>query len=356
MIPKFVHADFQSRDNNYVSIKPCRPDGRDKPSDCCLLDITNDVQEKQPLRADCNAMQLEAKNLFEIEGGCVKDKNGKFNNTLCLEPESLNSGAPPGKFSLWTHMGAAGPFTNAKGKPLDGLSMKCVCQSKNDLVLNGDIDYFNMNVFGPTECTRKGLFSRRPAQSVACDGTLALPVKETTGDLFSKLAALGLNKEKLEVITSLERRQLIFLALPALYKNFYSYLTRKGFDEWPNVLKWPFFAEDTCPDKGATSLAYPPTTFPPYVLGGLTEFTFPQKARRLGLCALYSDDRFFCPAKQNPTLKRVAKWNYERILAKGTFADGSIWRSYGILQCRRKCKATPDGTPYVGDGPHGLLH
>jgi hypothetical protein len=345
---------FDYRDSNYLSVKPCRPGG--VPSACCLLDLDSDFQESNPLPANCDAMALEGKQLFVIEGGCSKDTSGKYTNPLCLQPGDLDAGAPPSKFSLWSHMGAAGPFTNSKGQPLDGLPMKCVCESTNDLFYKDKVDYFTLDVITPTECSKKGLLGIKPPLGVSCDGSMALPSEAKTSNLYDAFGNVGLNKTKIELLSLWEQQKLMLLGLPDLYKSLYSYLTRSGFTEWPNVLKWPFLTNDSCPEKGATSLAYPKLTFPPYVFGGNKEATVPKKVGPLGLCALYANNKFFCPSHQNADLKTVVKWDLSRLFPKGTFADGSTWNPYGLVECFIHCKATAEGTAYIGNGPHGLLH
>jgi hypothetical protein len=328
----------------------------------------NDFQERNPLPTNCAAMELEGKNLFEIEGGCTKDENGAFTNVICLEPGAVGSSAVPEKFTLWSHVGAAGPFTNSKGVAIDGLPMNCICESIASGVSIANIKYFNLNVFTPGQCSgRSGfsdfvylLFGRRPAQSVPCNGfpvstsTQSLTIIETP-DLFNRIVKEGVGRVQLYLLNRLERRQLIFLALPALYRSLYSYLTRQGFTEWANVLKWPFLGTDTCAEKNATSLAYPASTFPPYVFGGITEVTYPLPPKLFGLCAYYTDTTFFCPAHQNANLQPVTSWNYNRFTPSGTFANGSTWRPYGPLECLSKCKIQAEGTAYIGDGPHGIL-
>jgi hypothetical protein len=349
-------------------VKPCRPNGRDKPSDCCLLDITNDFQEKNPLPANCDDIQREGKELFEIEGGCAKNENGTYSNVICLEPGDVTAGALPSRYSLWSHMGAAGPFTNSRGVPLDGLPMKCICDSVADSANLNNIDYFNLNVFSPSQCCTDGpweiLFGRNPALSVPCEGPpvfagsrseVSANTLQKTSDLLNDFVAQGLTKLQLVLLSRFERRELIFLVLPTLYGALYTYLTREGFTEWPNVLKWPRLSGDTCPAKNATSLAYPPTTFPPYVFGGKTEVTYPKPAPIYGLCALYTDNKLFCPAHQNPLLEPVTSWTYDRFFPKGHFANGSTWLPYGFVDCLTKCKVQAEGTAYIGDGPHGLL-
>jgi hypothetical protein len=259
------------------------------------------------LPANCDAMALEGKQLFVIEGGCSKDNSGKYTNPLCLQPGDLDAGAPPSKFSLWSHMGAAGPFTNSKGQPLDGLPMKCVCESTSDLFFKAKVDYFTLDVITPTECSKKGLLGLKPPLGVSCDGSLALPSQGKSSDLYDAFGDLGLNKTKLKLLSLWEQQKLMLLGLPDLYKSLYSYLTRVGFTEWPNVFKWPFLTNDSCPEKGATSVAYTKVTFPPYVFGGKTESTVPEMVGPLGLCALYASNKFFCPSHQKADLKPVVE-------------------------------------------------
>jgi hypothetical protein len=333
------------------------------------LDITNDFQEKNPLPTNCDDMEREGKMLFEIEGGCTKDENGTFSNVICLEPGDVKAGAFPSKFSLWSQMGAAGPFTNSKGVPLDGLPMKCLCESLADFADVNDVDYFTLNVFSPSQCGTDSafdiLFGRVPALAVSCEGppvftgprygALADTIQRTSS-LLNDFVKQGLTKLQLILLSKFERRELIFLILPTLYQALYTYLNREGFTEWANVLKWPRLSGDTCPAKNATSLAYPPTTFPPYVFGGKTEATFPKPAPPIiDLCALYTDNKLFCPAHQNPLLEPVTSWSYDRFSPKGYFANGSIWSPFGFVDCLTRCQNQADGTAYIGDGPHGLM-
>lgn len=201
------------------------------PSDCCYLDLDNDFQESNPLPADCEAMQLEGKQLFEIEGGCPVDQNGKFTNQICIEPGGIDDGALPQRMSLWTHMGAAGPFTNSKGQPLDDLPMKCVCDSIDDWVPEDEINYYTMKIFTPNECSKKGLLKKKPSQGVKCDGTLAKPVQGKTNELMDQYGALGVKKQATKRVNYLEERQLIFLGLPGMFETFQSYNQRSGFTE-----------------------------------------------------------------------------------------------------------------------------
>jgi hypothetical protein len=307
-------------------------------------------------------MELEGKNLFEIEGGCEKDSNGNYKNVICLQPGEIRASVLPSKLSLWSHVGGAGPFTNSKGVPIDGLPMKCICESiADDIDSFDDVTYFNLNTFTTTQCQDQTFFGRRPALAVPCKG-LPISAKNDSKNILSTsalndaLESQGVDRNGFDLVAQLERRQLLFTVLPALYKTLNSVLNRQGHNEWPNILKWPYFHSDTCAAKNATSLAYPPTTFPPYVLGGETELTFPVSRGPLELCALYTPDNvFFCPSHQNPTFENVESWEYDRYRPRGLFSNGSIWKPYGLLECLAKCPVRAEGTAYIGNGPHGVL-
>lgn len=244
-------------DTNYKSVRPCRPGNI--PSSCCLLDIENDFQETNPLPADCDAMSLEAKNLFEIEGGCAKDKNGKYLNNLCIDNGMVGRGALPERYSLWTQMAAAGPFTNSKGQPLDGLPMKCVCESVSDWYDEDDINIFTLKIFSPTECSKKKSLRKKPSAGVPCDGTFAKPPLGKTSELYDEFKNQGINIQALKHVSWIEDRQLILLGVPGMLKTLVSYMTRQGFSEWPNTIKFPYIVDgaNSCPEKNVTSLPYP---------------------------------------------------------------------------------------------------
>ena len=348
------------RDSNYRSVKPCRPNG--KALDCCLLDVTNDFQERNPLPADCDAMELEGKNLFEIEGGCEKDANGKYANVLCLQPGDVDPGVLPSKLSLWSHVGAAGPFTNSKGVPIDGLPMQCICDTIADNVNVLDLStYYNLNIFTPTQCTAKKRFRRAPLLAVPCTG---LPVSANNGrseshsspsSLYDILESLGVNQKDLALVRALEPRQSLVAIAPALTRTIVSYLNRQGFTEWPNAFKWPRIYDDSCAAKNATALAIPPNLFTPFTLGGKGELTFPKSRGPLELCAATTPDNvYFCPSHQNPLLQNVINWTYNRYSPQGLFSNGSIWKPYGLVECLIKCPVQAEGTAYIGDGPYGL--
>jgi hypothetical protein len=266
--------------------------------------------------------------LFEIEGDCSINGKGKYTNPICIEPGGIDDGAAPSKFSLWTHMGAAGPFTNSRGQPLDDLPMKCVCESIDDSIAEDQIDFFTVKLFTPTECSRKRLFGWKPGQGVTCDGSFAKPPQGKTGDLIDKYKAQGVNTKAFKRVSFFEERQLIFLGIPDMFASLMSYNLRNGFTEWPYISKWPFVANNSCPEKGATPLPYPVYSYAPYTFGGDIRETTPDGTapldsirHHIGLCALYHGNKFFCPSHQNADLKPVIKWDYSRFHPHGIFAD-----------------------------------
>jgi hypothetical protein len=307
-------------------------------------------------------MKLEGKNLFEIEGGCSKDANGKYSNVICLQPGEVKASVAPSELSLWSHVGGAGPFTNSKGIPIDGLPMKCICESVADKVSLSDVTYYSLTAFSPNECQSKGRFFRRqPIQSVSCTGFSVSSMNQNTtilktSALYDLSSKQGVKQGEIRLLSQLERRQLLVLALPTLYRNLNSVLNRQGNMEWPNIVKWPYMHRDSCAAKNVSSLAYPNTTFPPYVLGGETELTFPVSRSALELCSVYNiGNRFFCPSHQNPTLQNVKYWSYKTVSPQGVFANGTVWKPLGILECLTKCRVRPEGTAYIGNGPHGIV-
>lgn len=64
--------------------QPCRPGG--VALDCCKLDISRDPRGLHPIYTTCEMLAIEAKNCFEIEGGCVKNSNGNYPNTMSSHP------------------------------------------------------------------------------------------------------------------------------------------------------------------------------------------------------------------------------------------------------------------------------
>jgi hypothetical protein len=343
-------------DTLYQSVKPCRPGGKEQ--DCCSLNIADDWQETTPLIADCDALHREAKNLFAIEGGCPKNKRGKNLNPVCVEKGEVSNGMKPKDLSLWSNYGAAGPFTNSKGQPLNGLPMKCVCYGLDGRTSADKFDYFIVRNMGPSQCGRSifPLLIFRPAQSIPCNGSLAFDFPPRR-DLLQEYVDQGFARAPLKRVLELERNELSIFAAPDIINSWYSYMGRKNRTEWPAINKFPFNVYmDTCKEKGITAVPFPILSLTPYMLG-TPDPTIKESSilANLGLCAPASVFHYFCPSHQNPTLKPVARWHIDRFNPYGVFADGTLWKPMGLIECLIKCPIQAKGTAYIGNGPHGLV-
>jgi hypothetical protein len=346
-------------DNAYYSVHPCRPNG--VPSDCCVWDIEQDWQERKPLSVDCRAMHTQGKQLFEIEGGCPKDKAGRHLNHLCLEAGGVNKAVSAKSLSLWTHYGASGPFTNSKGQPLDGLPMKCVCYGLHGGASSSSVDYFIVRNLGPSQCgkARRGLIPsrRRPLQSIPCDGSFVL--KNNTvppTNLLKRYADEGYNVDTLRRILKREEQTWTVRALPLIPKLMIEYANRTGYTSWPSVNKFPFNVAgiDSCKEKGVVPVPFPLLSFPAYTAA--VDPTISNALSILGLCAPYSLTQYFCPSFQNARLQPVIRWNIDDPNKPyGIFADGTRWNAMGLIECTIKCKISPIGTSYIGEGPYGIV-
>jgi hypothetical protein len=342
-------------DTNYYSIKPCRPNGI--PSDCCSWNIEEDWQERNPLEVDCSVLHLQAKELFAIEGGCPKDVLGRNLNPICLKQGEVARGASPKALSLWTHYGAAGPFTNSKGRPMNDLPMKCTCYGLDLPARSSNVDYFVVRNLGPSQCGKsRGLFRKiRPPQSILCDGSFAFG-KPPDRTILRDYARTGFNLREYRRILNQEQRKLIGRSLPEVYEVLVDYSLRRGETEWPALGKFPFNGDmDTCKEKGVVPVPFPVLSLTPYMFG-TRENTLPFRKTRLGLCAAYSLTLFFCPTYQNPLLKSVVQWNTEnRADPYGVFADGTYWYPMGLIECSIRCQPKAEGSAYIGEGPLGLV-
>lgn len=360
-------------DSAYYSVQPCRPNGI--ASDCCLFNIEDDWQENNPMPTDCSALSLTGKQLFVIEDGCPTNSEGKQLNQLCIEPGGIADGAVPSKFSLWSHYGAGGPFTNSIGVPIDDFPMKCACLSIDSTVTAAN--FFTLPVFSPTECIERDDYNRI-AQGVKCDGnfTFDSPVRNT----LQGFADQAIDIVAYQKLITKEIKQRIALDLPGLIETLRTYNNREGFTEWANSGKFPFIIEglDTCREKGVSPVPWPVDAMTPYLLG-IRDPTIPRLSNyKVGLCAVNSLNVYFCPSHDNPLLEPVQTWNFGNSVfndgsgvvsnysgQKGTaglfdrkpygiFADGRIFQSMSLAQCALNCRIRAKGTAYIGDGPHGL--
>ena len=251
-------------DMSYFSVQPCRPGG--VPLDCCLLNIEEDEQETNPLQVDCSVLSLKGKKLFAIEDGCPKDSKGDHLNPICIEPDGIDEGALPSKFSLWSHYGAGGPFTNSKGVPIDDFRMKCACLSVDPSIEQSEVNFFTLPVFSPSECVNRTNFGVT-LQGVQCDGVLTFDLPQ--GDYMDEFEKEGFNIMEYEKVVYREITQRIALDFLGMIDTLKTYSMREGFTEWPNVSKFPFVGErfDTCKEKGISPVPWPVEAINPYMLG-----------------------------------------------------------------------------------------
>lgn len=329
------------------------------PSECCYFDVEGDFQESEPLEADCTSLYEEGKAMFTIEGGCSRDADGRHLNPICLEAGDIEAAARPEVVTLWSHYGAAGPFTNSKAEPVGSdLPMKCICEFIDDNISPSDVDYYSPTVFTPPTCfSSKRLLPgiRDKALKVPCDGGFTF---HPMGGKDQVMKSIGVDMSLHRKVERLEEQNAFILDIPSLHAYMNSYLERTGFRDWPNMGKFPmsFRGRDTCAEKHITPVVFPPTAFNPFYMGsGDPRY---RADRAIGLCAPAGARAFFCAAKDNPLLQPVVSWNYDDgfdVAPTGRFANGTRWRPMNILQCLRLCTSSPEGTAYIGDGPIGIV-
>ena len=139
----------------------------------------------------------------------------------------VKAGVAPSRLSLWSQMGAAGPFTNSKGQPLEDLAMKCVCNSISDKADRSKIDYYTLKVLTPPECHQSKFFNRlRYPKAVPCDGTFSSqsqPNGTRTSDLFQSYVDEGLDLDLLKEASVLEASNLLpfrrIIAVQVVFKE-----------------------------------------------------------------------------------------------------------------------------------------
>lgn len=354
-------------DSSYFSVNPCRPDN--VPSDCCIMNIEQDWQENKPLSGNCQSMLQEAQRLFTIDGGCPKNSNGKNVNPICVESNEVSQDISENDVSLWTHYGAAGPFTNSEGQPLNGLPTKCVCYGLQSDSVKKDFTYFIVRNLGPSQCGRPSWFYRlitrftpldffkKPPQSISCDGSLALDVSPKQ-NIIADFVAEGFDSGELKLTLFLEAAKITALNLPTTVRMLQTYVNRVDRSDWPHLGKFPYLGSflDSCKEKAVVPVPFSVLSITPYMFG-TRDVTIPGNEQPLspGLCIPFSAILYFCPSHQNAELKPVIEWNFEGLNPFGTFADGTRWKPMGLVECMIKCPQRALGTSYIGNGPHGVV-
>ena len=234
--------------------------------------------------------------------------------------------------------------------------MKCVCYGLTGAAsASSGVDYFIVRNFGPSQCgTSLRILSRRPPQSIPCDGSFAFD-SPPQADILDQYKDVGFSLPPFKRTLRLEQLKLSAIDLPAIYKTMLSYMNRQGRTDWPAINKFPFNAYmDTCKEKGVVPVPFPILAITPYQLG-TRDPTLPFNKSPFGLCSPFDATRYFCPSHQNAQLKPVVEWHFDLLDPHGVFADGTRWEPMGFIECSIKCKITPKGTAYIGDGPHGLV-
>jgi hypothetical protein len=356
-------------DSSYFSVNPCRPGNI--PSDCCIMNLEQDWQEKTPLSGNCESMLKEAQRIHTIEGGCPKSQSAKNLNPVCIESSEVSQRTSEKDVALWTHYGAAGPFTNSKGQPINDVPMKCVCYGLQSESVKEGFTYFIVRNLGPSQCGRPGRLNRlinfftarsrpklnKPPQSISCDGSLALstpPKQNILNDFISE----GFVMDEVKRTLLLEAGKISVINIPAVVRMLRSYMNRSGRTDWPSLGKFPFLGEflDSCKEKEVVPVPFSTISLTPYMFG-TRDVTIPDNDQPLspGLCIPFSAFLYFCPSHQNAQLKPVIEWKFDGLNPQGTFADGTIWKPMGIMECMIQCPHRALGTAYIGDGPHGVV-
>jgi hypothetical protein len=154
----------------------------------------------------------------------------------------------------------------------------------------------------------------------------------------------------------LEAGKLTALYIPSTVTALLSYMNRQGRTDWPNIGKFPYNGDalDTCKEKGVVPVPYATVAITPYLFGS-RDVTLPAKELPIGLCVPYSIFQYFCPSHQNAALKPIVEWVFDPLHPYGVFDDGTTWEPMGLVECLVKCPRSPNGTAYIGDGPHGIV-
>lgn len=120
--------------------------------------------------------------------------------------------------------------------------------------------------------------------------------------------------------------------------------------------KFPFNgAMDTCKEKNVVTVPFPVQAITPYMFGTRDPSIPFEELPFIGLCSPATATQYFCPSHQNAELKGVVRWSFNKLNLHGVFVDDSKWKPMGLIECTLKCRRVPEGTAYIGDGPHGLV-
>eukprot|EP00985_Skeletonema_marinoi_P022816 scaffold14762_cov210-Skeletonema_marinoi.AAC.11 len=285
--PVWPEGEDLTPDFGYVSVMPCRPEGPDKPQECCRFNVVSDPGEDEPEIIDketCEGYKLKAESLYlghsttpetSVAKTCQKpdgqnwkyptiackdfgDHSG-FTNEIDVDKEYGSFGAK--YYSLWTQYGAAGPFVSynketKEAKRVDHYATKCVCETIDPNITPSDVDAYLPTIASPSVCisTEKTTFAYSKQLAVPCNGFSRTP----TALGLQEYGYQGANQALMDTLASFERQGPAFAAQvsEALYQSGASYNSRRGFTEWPAMGKWPFITPrwNTCQRKNATAM------------------------------------------------------------------------------------------------------
>jgi hypothetical protein len=153
-----------------LSVNSLRTD-RDTPYDCCFFDLEKDPGENYPKEVNCSKQHEIANTLYDNKQICQEFPTICISNVTNEQPSSADV------YSIWSHYGASGPFTNKDGIPIgQDLGMKCVCDGfYRDVVSMSQINIksFLPSVFSPYLCSDKSAPEDGIIYRVNCTGGFA---------------------------------------------------------------------------------------------------------------------------------------------------------------------------------------
>eukprot|EP00804_Cyclotella_cryptica_P015881 CCRYP_006376-RD/>CCRYP_006376-RD protein AED:0.06 eAED:0.06 QI:1179/1/1/1/1/0.87/8/411/600 len=304
-------------DLGYQSVKPCRKN-RDTPYDCCFFDLESDPGENYPKEVDCST-QLEIANMLYDNKQICNDFP-----TICISDLVNDQPSNADVYSVWSHYGASGPFTNKDGIPIgQDLGMKCICDGfSRDVVSMSqtNIKSIQASVFAPFLCSDKSApdTPNGTINGVNCTGGFA---RIPQGGTLETLTAQGVNPVEMELILSLP----FAIQLPNFNRALAGYISREGFVEWPSFAKFPYIATlNSCPLKKATIVPLPIETLTPW-FGAPPDGNPTNPTPKDNLCLSWTANKAWCPSVTNAEQQFVVSWDYETNNPKGFFEDGSAF-------------------------------